>query len=98
MSIDFVALLPRLAELCRKYGVAELAVFGSVARGDDRPDSDVDFLYVPTADNDLGWEFYRLVDELSGLIGRDVDIVPKEHLHWVMRDRVIADSKVLYAA
>jgi hypothetical protein len=36
----------RLAELCRKYGIAELAVFGSVARGDARPDSDVDLLYV----------------------------------------------------
>lgn len=98
MNIDFETLRPRLEELCRKYGIAELAVFGSVARGDDRPDSDVDFLYVPTPDNDLGWEFYRLADELGALLGREVDIVPKAHLHWVMRDRVLADAKVLYAA
>jgi uncharacterized protein len=39
------ALGPGLAELCEKYGIAELAVFGSMARGDERPDSDVDLLY-----------------------------------------------------
>jgi len=36
----------RLAELCQKYGIAELSVFGPIARGDERPDSDVDLLYV----------------------------------------------------
>jgi uncharacterized protein len=48
------ALGSRLAELCRKYGIAELAVFGSVARGDAGPDSDVDLLYVRVPGNDLG--------------------------------------------
>jgi uncharacterized protein len=43
---EIKALGARLAELCRKYGIAELAVFGSVARGDAGPDSDVDLLYV----------------------------------------------------
>jgi predicted nucleotidyltransferase len=47
------ALSGRLAELCRKYGIAELAVFGSVARGDAGPDSDVDLLYVRVPGNDL---------------------------------------------
>lgn len=35
----------RLAELCRRYGIARLEVFGSVAPGEQRPDSDVDLLY-----------------------------------------------------
>lgn len=35
----------RLAELCRRYGIARLEVFGSVARGEQHPDSDVDLLY-----------------------------------------------------
>jgi predicted nucleotidyltransferase len=43
---EIKALGLRLAELCQKYGIAELSVFGSVARGDARPDSDVDLLYV----------------------------------------------------
>jgi hypothetical protein len=43
---EIKALGLRLAELCQKYGIAELSVFGSAARGDARPDSDVDLLYV----------------------------------------------------
>ena len=50
----------RLAELCQKYGIAELSVFGSVARGDAQPDSDVDLLYVRTPGNDLGMSYFAL--------------------------------------
>jgi hypothetical protein len=42
---EIKALGLRLDELCQKYGIAELSVFGSVVRGDARPDSDVDLLY-----------------------------------------------------
>ena len=42
-----------IAELCRRYGVERLDVFGSVLRDDFRPDSDVDFLVV-FRDNDFG--------------------------------------------
>ena len=48
-----------LAELCQKYGIAELSVFGSVARGDARPDSDIDLLYVRVPGNDLGMSLAR---------------------------------------
>ena len=98
MSIDFESLRPRLAELCRRYGVAELSVFGSVARGEDRSDSDVDLLYLRTPDSPLGLEFFGLQEELEDLLSRPVDLVPKDGLHWVVRDRVLADARVLYAA
>lgn len=98
MSIDFEALAPQLAELCRRYGVVELFVFGSVARGDDRPNSDVDFLYVNDPENVLGMEFFGLQEELEALLGRKVDLVPKDYLHWVVKDRVLAEARPLYAA
>jgi len=88
----------RLAELCEKYGIAELSVFGSVARGDGRPDSDVDLLYVRVPGNDLGLSYFALQKELEKLFGRPVDLVPKECLHRVIRDQVLADAQVLYAA
>lgn len=96
-TIDFDALRPQIAELCRKYGVVELSVFGSMARGDDRPDSDVDFLYVA---HDLMRydDLLDLEDELVRLLHRPVDLVPKSGLHRVIRDAVIAESRVLYAA
>lgn len=92
------ALSGRLAELCREYGIAELAVFGSVARGSAGPDSDVDLLYVRVPGNDLGMAYFALQEDLEELFGRPVDLVPKEGLHRVIRDRVLADAQVLYAA
>jgi uncharacterized protein len=95
---EIKALGLRLAELCQKYGIAELSVFGSVARGDARPDSDVDLLYVRVPGNDLGMSYFALQDDLEKLFGRPVDLVPKEGLHRVIRDQVLADAQVLYAA
>lgn len=94
---EIKALGLRLAELCQKYGIAELSVFGSVARGDARPDSDVDLLYVRVPGNDLGMSYFALQDDLEKLFGRPVDLVPKEGLHRVIRDQVLADAQVLYA-
>ena len=74
----------RLAELCQKYRIAELSVFGSVARGDAQPDSDVDLLYVRAPGNDLGMSYFALHDDLEKLFGRPVDLVPKEGLHRVI--------------
>jgi predicted nucleotidyltransferase len=98
MSIDLEAARPQLEELCRRYKVAELSVFGSVARGEDRPDSDIDFLYVRAPGSPLGLKFFGLQEELERLLDREVDLVPKEGLHWLIRDRVLADARVLYAA
>lgn len=92
------ALRGRVAELCRRYGIAELDVFGSVARGSAGPDSDVDLLYVRVPGNDLGMDYFALQDELEELFGRPVDLVPKDGLHRVIRDQVLKDAQVLYAA
>ena len=53
----------QLAELCRKYGIAELSVFGSVARGDAQPGSDVALLYVRVPGNDLGMSYRVIRDQ-----------------------------------
>lgn len=98
MDIDIEALRPQLAELCRRYGIAELAVFGSFARGDAGPDSDVDVLYVRVPGNDLGMGYFELQEELEKLLGRRVDLVPKDGLHWVVRDEILAEAKEMYAA
>lgn len=88
----------RLEEICRRWGVAELSVFGSMARGDARPESDVDLLYVFEPDAHIGWNIVDLEDELSDLFGRKVDLVSKHYLHDVMRDEVLSEARVLYAA
>jgi predicted nucleotidyltransferase len=99
VSLELDAVRDQIAELCRRYGIAELSVFGSVARGEDRPDSDVDLLYVsvPESTSSL-WELWDLRDELAQLLGRKIDLVPKNHLHWVIRDRILSEARPVYAA
>lgn len=98
MSVDFTTVYTQLVGLCEKYGIAELAVFGSVARGEDEEGSDVDLLYVLKPGSDIGIEFFGFQEELESLLGRKVDVVSKEGLHWVIRDQVLDDAQVLYAA
>jgi hypothetical protein len=88
----------RLAELCRRYGVARLEVFGSVARGEADETSDLDLLYELAPGANLGWEIEDLQDELSDLFGRTVDLVSKRSLHHRLRTAVLAEARELYAA
>ena len=88
----------RLAEICRRYGIVELAVFGSVAQGDAGPDSDVDLLYVLAPSARLGFAIDGLEDELAELFDRDVDLVARKAVHPLLRDKVTQLAKTLYAA
>ena len=95
---DFAVDPTRLADICERYGVAELAVFGSVARGLATPTSDVDLLYVMAAGCSLGFAINRLEDELAEVFGRRVDLVAKRAVHRMLRDSVLAEARTLYAA
>jgi len=88
-----------LAAFCRKRNVRELRVFGSALRDDFRADSDVDVLV--ELEPQAYWGLLELADaedELARVFGRKVDLVVKDRLKWVVRDRAIASSTVLYAA
>ena len=88
----------RLREVCERYGVLHLEVFGSVARGEATPDSDIDLLYDLSPDAHLGFGIVDLEDELSAVFGRQVDLVSRKYLHPLLRDNVIAEAQELYAA
>ena len=88
----------RLAAVCRRYGIATLAVFGSVARGAATPSSDLDLLYELAPGARLGWEVDDLADELSEIFGRPVDLVARVALHPLLADTVLGEARPLYAA
>jgi predicted nucleotidyltransferase len=88
----------RLAEICDRYGIAELRIFGSQARGTAGPDSDVDVLYTVRPGRRLGWEIEQLADELSDLFGRRVDLVSRQSLHPLLKPSVLAEARPVYAA
>jgi uncharacterized protein len=88
-----------IAEICRRYHVHELSVFGSAARGDMKPESDIDILVELEPDAPIGlWEFGHMEGELSVLLGRKVDLVSKRGLKPRVRPHVLRDAKVVYAA
>jgi predicted nucleotidyltransferase len=87
-----------LAAVCDKYGIAELRIFGSRARGTASPGSDIDVLYTLRRGRKLGWEIEQLADELTGLLGHDVDVVSSRALHPQIRPAVLAEARPLYAA
>jgi uncharacterized protein len=59
----------RLAPFCRLHGVARLEVFGSVARGETRPGSDLDLLVTFRPEIHLGWDFFALHEEIGRILG-----------------------------
>jgi predicted nucleotidyltransferase len=77
----------RLAAICDKYGIAELKVFGSRARGTDRADSDIDVLYTLRPGRRLGWEIAQLSEELAELFGHAVDLVSLRALHPLLQSQ-----------
>lgn len=88
-----------LAELCRRFHVRELALFGSILGDDFRDDSDIDILVEYEPDARVGlYEHFDLQIELERLLGRRVDLVSKRGLNVVIRDDVLLASQVLYAA
>jgi len=91
--------MEKIREICRRYHVRELSVFGSAVRGDFRPDSDVDVLvdFDPNGHVSL-LDMIRMERELGELIGRETDLVSKAGLNPLIRDEVISSSEVLYAA
>lgn len=97
-DIDIDIDIAQIAEICQRFGVARLDVFGSVGRGEARPDSDVDLLYELAPGARLGWDIEHLADELSAAFGRPVDLVSRNALNRRLRTVVLAEAKPLYAA
>jgi predicted nucleotidyltransferase len=80
-----------LPVLTRQYNVAGLGVFGSFARGDAQEKSDIDILVEFSQVPDI-FEFIRLKDYLSNLLGRDVDLVSKKALKAAIRDTILREA------
>ena len=93
MGVDEIFNLKRteILRLAARYGVKNLRVFGSVARGQAGPQSDVDFL----VDLEQGRTYLDLgafLLDAQDLLGRRVDLVTEKALNAVIRDRVLAEA------
>jgi uncharacterized protein len=96
--------LAAIADLCHKYAVAELSIFGSVLRDDFRPDSDVDFL-VRFENDDYGpWgcKLDELAQELAVLLGRKAEVADRNAVekseNYIRRRHILSTARQIYVA
>ncbi len=80
-----------ILRLAARHGVRSVRVFGSVARGEARPDSDVDFLVELEPHRSL-LDLGGFVMDVQDLLGCEVDVAEPEALHWYIRDRVLREA------
>lgn len=87
-----------IAELCRRYRVRELALFGSAVRGDMHANSDIDVMVEFEQGCHPGIRLFDFEDELAGLLGRRVDVSLKSLLKPPVRRYALREALTLYHA
>jgi len=85
----------RLAEFCRSHGIRRAALFGSLARGEGRADSDIDLLVTFATPKSL-LTVIRLERELAIELGRRVDLLTEESISPLIRSRIAEDLTIVY--
>ena len=80
-----------ILRLARRYGVTEMHVFGSTARGEDTPESDIDFLVEMEPGRSL-FDLGGMQSELETALGRPVDVVTEKGLKARIRTRVLQEA------
>ena len=91
---DIRRLRPEIMKLARKYRARQISVFGSLVRGEMHEDSDIDFLVEFDSDFRLT-DIIRLTQRLEELIGRKVDVVPRQALRKELETFVLSEMQAL---
>jgi predicted nucleotidyltransferase len=90
----------KLAPYCRRQGITQLEIFGSNARGDARPGSDVDLMAVFQSNPGLG--FFSMEADMAQILGVPVHLLSRDSVETMSnpfrRDSILADARVVYHA
>jgi len=80
-----------ILKIAERHGARNVRLFGSVVRGQEGPESDIDFLVELEPDRSL-LDHVGLIQELEEYLGKKVDVVTDNGLHWYIRDRVLREA------
>jgi predicted nucleotidyltransferase len=81
----------RILEAANRRGYSHLRVFGSVRRSQAGPESDIYFLVDRGPQTSL-LDRAHLINDLEAILGRSVDVVPEEALHWLARPQILFEA------
>jgi uncharacterized protein len=87
----------KLIDICRQNDVARIGVFGSSARGEATPDSDIDLLVEFSKRKSL-LSLVTLEREMSVALGKKVDLLTEAAISPYLRDRILRDLRIIYEA
>jgi predicted nucleotidyltransferase len=88
----------QIADFCRRHRIRRLALFGSVLRDDFGLDSDVDVLVEFEPGATPGLAFFSIQRELSGLLGRPVDLLTPGSIRPAFRNEILNTAEDVYVA
>ena len=92
----------QLVDFCQRWGIIELALFGSVIRDDFRSDSDIDVLVKLTPNHSWGLEFIQMREELSTLFQRPIDLLTRQSImnsrNILRRQTILDTAEIIYVA
>ncbi len=93
----------KIAGFCRRWKINRLAIFGSAAKGELQPASDIDLLVTFCQDADWTmFDHFTMEEELSHLFGRDVDLISlravEENPNPIYRREILNSARQIYAA
>jgi len=90
----------KLAPFCRRHGITRLELFGSCARGEARPGSDVDLM--ATFHTTPGLAFFSMEEEMSKILGLPVHLLTRGSVETMSnsyrRESILADARAIYHA
>lgn len=93
----------RIAAFCRRWQIAEFALFGSVLRADFGADSDIDVLvrFQPDSHRSL-FDLARMQEELKAIFGREVDLVDRQTIesseNYIRRRHILSSAEIVHVA
>ncbi len=79
-----------IVEVLKKHKIRKAGIFGSYARGEEKNNSDVDILIMPT--EGMGLEFVEIVLELEKKLGKKVDLVSYRGIHPLLKEYILKDE------
>jgi predicted nucleotidyltransferase len=103
MNAQFAIPQERVTDFCRRWQIAELALFGYVLGDDFHPDSDLDVLvsFQPEARHTL-FDMVRMQEELGRLFGRKVNLVSRRGIensqNYIRRRAILESAEVVYGS
>ena len=86
-----------LSGFCQENGIVFVALFGSFARGEEKPDSDID-LMVRFSDTKSLFQIIEIKNKLTEIFGREIDLVTENSLSPYLKDKILNEMEEIYAA